>query len=144
MHSDSSSDIASSVEYSDIEILDADVGDDADQDENQQEINGRLTEEQIRKQKELEKSPMQAELKHLEKRWTKRGQGYIAEPQEEEIEEAKANWYEKFALCVSVLVCTCSRDFDNSLFYHSADYTPAEQDEYMCSKHFAAGQLSFS
>ena len=44
---------------------------------------------------------MQAELKYLEKRYTRKGHPYITEPQDEEIEEDKVNWYEKFALCVS-------------------------------------------
>ena len=44
---------------------------------------------------------MQAQLKHLEKHWTKKGRGYITEPQEEDVPEDKVNWYEQFALCVS-------------------------------------------
>ncbi|TPX13408.1 uncharacterized protein E0L32_006138 [Thyridium curvatum] len=72
-----------------------------DEDEHN-EINGGLTDEERRLREELENSPMRAELKHLEKRWTKKGRGYICEPKEdEEIPEQRFNWYEKFALCVT-------------------------------------------
>lgn len=70
--------------------------------EDQQEINGHITAEQKKKIAELEKLPMQAELKNLEKRWTKKGRGYICEPKDDdEIPEATVNWYEKFALCIT-------------------------------------------
>jgi len=70
--------------------------------EEQLEMNGHLTEEDKRKREELEKSPMKAELKNLEKRWTKKGRGYICEPKEDDdVPEEKFNWHEKFALCVS-------------------------------------------
>lgn len=62
-----------------------------------------LTEEVKARRAELEKAPMQAELKHLEKRWTKKGRTYLTEPKEEDDEVAinkKTNWTEKFALCV--------------------------------------------
>ncbi|KAL8308747.1 hypothetical protein RB597_000167 [Gaeumannomyces tritici] len=59
-----------------------------------------VSDEEQRKREELEKAPMRAEVKLLEKRWTKKGVGYFCEPQEdEEIPEQKTNWYEKFALC---------------------------------------------
>lgn len=71
--------------------------------EDQNEINGTLTEEEKKRREELEKAPMQIELKHLEKRWTKKGRAYIAEPKEDEdLPEEKTNWYEKYALCVSI------------------------------------------
>ena len=74
--------------------------------EEQMEMNGHLTEEEKRKREELEQAPMQSELKHLEKRWTKKGRGYICEPKEDEdIPEDNFNWYEKFALCVSRPTC---------------------------------------
>lgn len=70
--------------------------------EDQQEINDALTEEEKKRREELATAPMQAELKHLEKRWTKKGHGYIAEPKEDEdLPDDKINWYEKYALCVS-------------------------------------------
>ncbi|GKT64202.1 AAA family ATPase [Colletotrichum tofieldiae] len=70
--------------------------------DDQREINGILTEEARRRREELEKAPMQVELKHLEKRWTKKGHAYITEPREDEdVPEQKVNWYEKYALCVT-------------------------------------------
>ncbi|KAK5086788.1 hypothetical protein LTR05_003956 [Lithohypha guttulata] len=70
--------------------------------EDQQEINGHLTEEDKKRRIELEKMPMQAELKNLEKRWTKKGHSYIAEPKDDdEVPEETVNWYQKFALCVT-------------------------------------------
>ncbi|KXH67804.1 AAA family ATPase [Colletotrichum salicis] len=70
--------------------------------EDQEEINGVLTEEDKKRRKELEKAPMQIEVKHLEKRWTKKGHPYITEPKEDEdIPEEKINWYEKYALCIT-------------------------------------------
>lgn len=70
--------------------------------EDQQEINGRLTEEDKQRIAELEKLPMQAELKNLEKRWTKKGRGYICEPKDDDdMPEETINWYEKFALCIT-------------------------------------------
>jgi hypothetical protein len=70
--------------------------------EDQQEMNAHLTEEDKRKRAELAQAPMQAELKHLEKRWTKKGKSYITEPKEDEdVPEQSNNWYEKFALCVT-------------------------------------------
>lgn len=80
-------------------------------DEDQQEINARLTEEEKKRIAELEKLPMQAELKNLEKRWTKKGRGYICEPKDDdEIPEESINWYEKFALCIT-------RQYDNQNKY---------------------------
>jgi hypothetical protein len=77
-------------------------GDNVPDEEDQQEIAARLTEEDKAKRAELEKAPMQPELKHLEKRWTKKGRGYITEPKEDEdVAEQTTNWYEKFALCVT-------------------------------------------
>lgn len=70
--------------------------------EDLQEINGQLTEEEKQRRAELEKMPMQAELKHLEKRWTKKGRGYITEPKDDDdLPEDSINWYEKFALCIT-------------------------------------------
>ncbi|KAK1623245.1 AAA family ATPase [Colletotrichum phormii] len=70
--------------------------------EDQEEINGVLTEEDKKRREELEKAPMQIEVKHLEKRWTKKGHPYITEPKEDEdIPEDKINWYEKYALCIT-------------------------------------------
>ncbi|WYZ44542.1 hypothetical protein EsH8_VII_000978 [Colletotrichum jinshuiense] len=70
--------------------------------EDQQEINDALTEEEKKRREELATAPMQAELKHLEKRWTKKGHGYIAEPKEDEdLPDDKINWYEKYALCIT-------------------------------------------
>ncbi|OIW30130.1 AAA family ATPase [Coniochaeta ligniaria NRRL 30616] len=78
------------------------TGEEVPDEEDQQEMTARLTEEDKRKRAELEKAPMQAELKHLEKRWTKKGRGYITEPKEDEdVPEQTTNWYEKFALCVT-------------------------------------------
>lgn len=76
--------------------------DDVPDEEDQLEMNSRLTEEDKAKRAELEDAPMQAELKHLERRWTKKGRGYITEPKDDEdISNDKTNWYEKFALCVT-------------------------------------------
>src|SRR3954471_8741092 len=70
--------------------------------EDLQEIMDRLTEEDKKKRAELEKMPMQAELKHLEKRWTKKGRGYITEPKDgDDVPDDAINWYEKFALCIT-------------------------------------------
>ena len=74
----------------------------APDDDDQQEINGHRTEEDKKRRAELEKMPMQAELKHLEKRWTKKGRSFIAEPKDDdEVPEDSVNWYEKFALCIT-------------------------------------------
>lgn len=77
--------------------------DEAEFDEEEQtEINSKLTEEDKARRAELEKMPMQAELKHLEKRWTKKGKCYITEPKDDDdIPEQAINWYEKFALCIT-------------------------------------------
>jgi hypothetical protein len=78
------------------------TGDEGPDEEDQLEMTSHLTEEDKAKRAELEKAPMQPELKHLEKRWTKKGRGYITEPKEDEdITDDKTNWYEKFALCVT-------------------------------------------
>ncbi|KAF4784834.1 AAA family ATPase [Colletotrichum scovillei] len=70
--------------------------------EDQEEINAILTEEDKKRREELEKAPMQIEVKHLEKRWTKKGHPYITEPKEDEdIPQEKINWYEKYALCIT-------------------------------------------
>jgi len=45
--------------------------------EEQAEMLGHLTEEDKARRAELEKAPMQAELKYLENRWTKKGRAYI-------------------------------------------------------------------
>ncbi|KAF6820894.1 AAA family ATPase [Colletotrichum plurivorum] len=89
--------------------------------EDQQEINGAITEEDKKRREELEKAPMQVELKHLEKRWTKKGHGYITEPKEDEdVPEQKTNWYEKYALCITrtydgrnEYVCTTSLEVNS-------------------------------
>ncbi|KAK4444618.1 AAA family ATPase [Podospora aff. communis PSN243] len=68
----------------------------------QQEMTGHLTEEEKARRAELEKAPMQAELKHLEKRYTKKGRAYITEPKDDDVDIGEqTNWYEKFALCVT-------------------------------------------
>lgn len=70
--------------------------------EDLQEINGHLTEEEKQRRAELEKMPMQPELKNLEKRWTKKGRGYITEPKDDDdVPEDSINWYDKFALCIT-------------------------------------------
>lgn len=70
--------------------------------EDLQEINGHLTEEDKKKRAEIEKMPMQAELKNLEKRWTKKGRSYVAEPKDDEdVPDDNINWYEKYALCIT-------------------------------------------
>ena len=57
--------------------------------------------EQKRKNAELENAPLQAELKHLERRWTRNGKQYITEIKDEHLPgDNKADWHEKFALCV--------------------------------------------
>ncbi|OAQ80029.1 AAA family [Purpureocillium lilacinum] len=79
-----------------------DLYSDPPDEEEQQEMNALLTEEDKRRREELEKAPMRAELKHLEKRWTKKGRGYITEPRDdEELPDESFNWYDKFALCVT-------------------------------------------
>ncbi|KAJ9656691.1 hypothetical protein H2198_004810 [Neophaeococcomyces mojaviensis] len=84
------------------------VEDENPDEEDQQEINGKLSEEEKARRAELEKLPMQAELKHLEKRWTKKGRGYITEPKDDDdIPEQAVSWYEKFALCIT-------RQYDSS------------------------------
>ncbi|WQF86867.1 Putative AAA+ ATPase domain, ATPase, AAA-type, core [Colletotrichum destructivum] len=76
--------------------------DDTLDEEDQQEINRILTEEDKRRREDLEKAPMRVELKHLEKRWTKKGRPFVVEPQEDEdVPEEKVNWYEKYALCIT-------------------------------------------
>lgn len=75
---------------------------DAPDQEEQMEMVGHLTEEEKARRAELEKAPMQAELKHLEKRWTKKGRPYITEPKDDDEElDQQSNWYEKFALCIT-------------------------------------------
>ena len=70
--------------------------------EEQQEMLGHLTEEEKARRAELEKAPMQAELKHLEKRWTKKGRPYVTEPKDDDEDiDDQTNWYEKFALCIT-------------------------------------------
>ncbi|KAK1750508.1 AAA family ATPase [Echria macrotheca] len=70
-------------------------------DEDRMEMDGRLTEEEKARRSELEAAPMQAELKHLERRWTKKGKGYLTEPKEDDdIPDDKTNWFEKFALTI--------------------------------------------
>lgn len=78
------------------------TGDEGPDEEDRREMTAHLTKEDLRKRAELEKAPMQPELKYLEKRWTKKGQGYITEPKEDEdVPKQTTNWYEKFALCVT-------------------------------------------
>ena len=78
------------------------AADEVPDEEDLQEIENQLTEEDKRRREEIEKLPMQAELKHLEKRWTKKGRGYITEPKDDDdIPEDGINWYEKFALCIT-------------------------------------------
>ncbi|KAK5655669.1 hypothetical protein OQA88_5602 [Cercophora sp. LCS_1] len=69
--------------------------------EDQMEIEAQLTEEDKARRAELEKEPMLAELKHLEKRWTKKGRAYITEPKEdEEIHDEGRNWFQAYSLTV--------------------------------------------
>ncbi|KAF9872533.1 AAA family ATPase [Colletotrichum karsti] len=69
-------------------------------DDDKREMDAAVSEEQKKQREELEKAPMRAELKHLERRWTKKNIGYITEPTDEDIPEQNTNWYEKYALCV--------------------------------------------
>lgn len=70
--------------------------------DDQMEIGSQLTEEDKANRAMLEEGPMLAEVKHLEKRWTKKQTAYYTEPKEdEEVPAVKINWYEKFALCVT-------------------------------------------
>jgi hypothetical protein len=78
--------------------------------EDLQEMNAGLTEEDKRKQEELANGPMQAEVKYLEKRWTKKGRCYTTEPKEDEEIPPQTNWYDQFALCITRL-------YDNSNRY---------------------------
>ncbi|TLD17033.1 uncharacterized protein PgNI_01494 [Pyricularia grisea] len=69
-----------------------------------------ITEEEKRKREELEKAPMRAELMHLDKRWTKKGKAYFAEPKEdEEIPDQKVNWWSQFALTITRVYDTQNR-----------------------------------
>lgn len=61
-----------------------------------------VTAEEKRKREELEKAPMRAELMHLDKRWTKKGKAYFAEPKEDEkIPDQQVNWWNQFALTIT-------------------------------------------
>jgi len=51
------------------------------------------------KLKEIEKGDMRAEVKHIDRRFTDKGQVYYKETVEEEIPE-QVNWWSKFALCI--------------------------------------------
>lgn len=51
------------------------------------------------KLKEIEKGGMRAEVKHIDRRYTDKGQVYYKETVEEEIPE-QVNWWSKFALCI--------------------------------------------
>ena len=53
----------------------------------------------IEELKEIEEGSMRAELKHIDKKWTEKGQTDFAEMVEEEMLE-KVNWWSKFALCL--------------------------------------------
>lgn len=58
-----------------------------------------LNEEETARLKEIEEGSMQAELKHIDKKFTEQGQTYYAETVEEDIPE-QVNWWSKFALCL--------------------------------------------
>ncbi|KAK4549945.1 hypothetical protein LTR36_005246 [Oleoguttula mirabilis] len=51
------------------------------------------------KLKAIEEGEMRAELKHIDKKFTDKGQAFYAETVEEEIPE-QVNWWSKFALCI--------------------------------------------
>ncbi|KAK3370625.1 AAA family ATPase [Podospora didyma] len=73
-------------------------------DDEQKEMTGHLSDEAKARRAELEKAPMQAELKYLEKRYTKKGRLYVTEPKEDEdLPDQSINWHEKFVLCVTRL-----------------------------------------
>ncbi|GAB7344915.1 hypothetical protein MBLNU457_3351t1 [Dothideomycetes sp. NU457] len=53
-----------------------------------------------KKQEEIALGSMQTVLKHLDHRWTERGQRYYAETPGEDLPE-QVNWWEKYALCLT-------------------------------------------
>lgn len=61
--------------------------------------NPEMDEKTIEKIKEIEEGEMQASLKHIDKKFTEKGQVYYAETVDEEIPE-QVNWWAKFALCL--------------------------------------------
>lgn len=63
------------------------------------------SEEAKQKHAEIQKGPMRAEVKHLDKRFTEKGQSYTVETKEFDIKET-VDWYEKYAL-------TVTRQFDS-------------------------------
>ncbi|KAK5127414.1 hypothetical protein LTR85_006753 [Meristemomyces frigidus] len=58
-----------------------------------------LDQETEAKLKAIEKGEMRAELKHIDKKYTDKGQAFFAETVEEEIPE-QVNWWSKYALCM--------------------------------------------
>ena len=61
----------------------------------QQEVDGHISKEEKERHETIKHMPMQAELKHLEKRFTNKGVPYIVEPREEEIQHEEINWWER-------------------------------------------------
>ena len=61
--------------------------------------NPELDEQEAEKFKEIQEGAMRAEMKHIDKKFTDKGQTYYAETVEEEIPE-QTNWWAKFALCL--------------------------------------------
>jgi hypothetical protein len=100
------------IEVDDVFVPEIEV-DEGDVDESVDDQNGDggdelasiITMEENLRRKQIEKAPMQTELKLLEKRWTKSGISYLIEPQDVDdlLPEEQINWHEKFALCVGYL-----------------------------------------
>lgn len=61
----------------------------------QQEVDEHISKEEKERHETIKHMPMQAELKHLEKRFTNKGVPYIVEPREEEIQHKEINWWER-------------------------------------------------
>lgn len=61
--------------------------------------NPNLNNEDAEKLKAIEDGSMRAEVKHIDKRFTDKGQVYYAETVDEEVPE-QVNWWSKFAICV--------------------------------------------
>jgi hypothetical protein len=61
--------------------------------------NPELDDQEALKLKEIEEGTMRAELKHIDKKFTEKGNAYFAETVEEELPE-QTNWWSKFALCI--------------------------------------------
>ena len=55
--------------------------------------------EMAKKLKDIEEGDMQAELKHIDRKYTEKGQVYFAETVDEEIPD-QVNWWSKFAMCL--------------------------------------------